>query len=318
MLAPTRWSRFTERLTRALSARRRWTHGAWHIRQKHIFIIPNRFGLYAGFLVLASFAMGYKVQNNFILLAVIFLFLVFMLSLIASVRNLQGLSVTAHLKPYYFAGDIQAIELRFQKNKPAFNVFLESGFGIQNLDLLNGACRVLVPVSQHMRGVYTVAPVKLRTSFPFGIATTWSWLLAPGELVVGPKPHEHGVQLYPRGHLAPSVTEENARQERTDFADEPGDLRDYEPSDLPSRIDWKRYAACREVMVRDHGHQAHGALVLRQPTGGLEVGLSYLAGGLRVAERLGVSAHMILNGADYLVYDRTTRERAFYALARAT
>ena len=31
----------------------------------HIFIVPNRFGLYAGFLVLAGFAMGYKVQNNF-------------------------------------------------------------------------------------------------------------------------------------------------------------------------------------------------------------------------------------------------------------
>ena len=74
--------------------RRKWTSGTWAIKQSHIFILPNRYGLYAGFLVLASFAMGYKVQNNFILLGVIFLFLVFMLSLIASVRNIQGISMS--------------------------------------------------------------------------------------------------------------------------------------------------------------------------------------------------------------------------------
>ena len=57
--------------------RRKWTSGDWRFKQNNIFILPNRFGFYAGFLVLASFAMGYKVQNNFILLGVIFLFLGF-------------------------------------------------------------------------------------------------------------------------------------------------------------------------------------------------------------------------------------------------
>ena len=50
---------FSERLTRRLALRRRkWTSGVWHIRQSQIFILPNRYGFYAGFMVFASFAIG--------------------------------------------------------------------------------------------------------------------------------------------------------------------------------------------------------------------------------------------------------------------
>ena len=58
-------------------------------------------------------------------------------------------------------------------------------------------------------------------------------------------------------------------------------------SDPPSRIDWKRFAATRETMVREHGFDAQGEIVLRQPQGDFEAGLQYLSGGLRMAERLG-------------------------------
>ena len=68
--------------------------------------------------------MGYKVQNNFILLGVIFLFLVFMLSLIASVRNIQGLKIEVQVEPYYFAGAMHHIRLSLRKDQPAFNLKL--------------------------------------------------------------------------------------------------------------------------------------------------------------------------------------------------
>ena len=39
---------FSERLTQYLSMRRRkWTGGTWLIKQSQIFILPNRYGLYA-------------------------------------------------------------------------------------------------------------------------------------------------------------------------------------------------------------------------------------------------------------------------------
>ena len=162
--------RLSDRVTRLLSQRRRrWTHGVWQIRQSNIFILPNRFGLYCGFLVLASFAMGYKVQNNFILLGVIFLFLVFMLSLIASVRNLQGLQIEADIEPL-FSPVNAAHHPAAEKAQPAFNIVLTTPFGDMPLDLSNGAASVLVPVGAFERGVHPLAALKVHTLFPFGIA----------------------------------------------------------------------------------------------------------------------------------------------------
>lgn len=307
---------FSERLTRRLALRRRaWRDGVWHIRQSHIFILPNRYGFYAGFLVLASFAMGYKVQNNFILLGVIFLFLVFMLSLIASVRNIQGLEINIDLEPYYFAGTMQHIRLSLRKDQPAFNLKLTGPVGDMTLDMSNAATGIMVPIGHLERGVHGVPALKIETVFPFGIARAWSWVRPPGDVVVAPMPSEHAVKAYPRGNPAMAEAADQKRQQNN-FADELGDLRDYADSDPPARIDWKRYAATRETMVRDHGIDAQGEMVLRQPKGDLETGLSYLSGGLMVAERIGAPARMTLGGADYQIYDKPAREKAYYALAQ--
>lgn len=314
---PARRLTFSERLSKRLAQRRRkWTRGAWRLRQNNIFILPNRFGLYAGFLVLASFAMGYKVQNNFILLGVIFLFLVFMLSLIAGVRNLQGIEVSVSIPPYQFAGSPHYMRLQFKKAQPAYNVWLETPVQKIQLDLSTGATSMSVPIGEYARGVYALPAVKLSTMFPFGIARVWSWLRPPGELVVAPKPHEMGPSHYPRGN--PIMAEAaDAKRQQNDYADELGDLRDYGESDPPARIDWKRFAATRETMVREHGFDAQGEIVLRQPSGDFEAGLQYLSGGLRLAERLGAPARMTLKGVDYTVYDKPAREVAFHVLARS-
>lgn len=308
---------FPERLSHRLAMRRRkWTSGDWRLKQNNIFIFPNRFGFYAGFLVLASFAMGYKVQNNFILLGVIFLFLVFMLSLIAGVRNLQGIEISVSVPPYQYAGQAHYMRFSFKKAQPAFNVWLETPVDKIQLDLSTGATSVSLPIGDYHRGVYPLPAFKLSTVFPFGIARVWSWLRPPGELVVAPKPHELSATQYPRGN--PMMADmADAKRQQNDYADELGDLRDYGESDPPARIDWKRFAATRETMVREHGFDAQGEIVLRQPQGDFEAGLQYLSGGLRMAEKLGAPARMTLNGVDYTVYDKPAREVAYHVLARS-
>ena len=70
------------------------------------------------------------------------------------------------------------------------------------------------------------------------------------------------------------------KRQQNNFADELGDLRDYGDSDPPARIDWKRYAATRETMVRDHGADTQGEMILRQPRGDLETGAVLFIGRL--------------------------------------
>ena len=249
------------------------------------------------------------------LLGVIFLFLVFMLSLIASVRNIQGLKIDVQVEPYYFAGAMHHIRLSLRKDQPAFNLKLSGPMGDVALDLSNGATSLLLPVGQLPRGVHEMPPLKIETVFPFGIARAWSWLRPPGDMVIAPMPSEQAIAAYPRGNPAMAQSADEKRQQNN-FADELGDLRDYADSDPPARIDWKRYAATRETMVRDHGLDAQGEMILRQPKGDLENSLSYLSGGLLVAERIGAPARMTLQGSDYQIYDKPAREKAYYALAR--
>ena len=308
-----------------------WRDGIWEIRQNNIFILPNRHGFYMGFLVLAGFGMGYKVQNNFILLAVIFLFLILMLSLIASVRNLQGLRVGVQVAPYYFAGCPHYIRLNFTKSRTAFGVILACNGHRQRLDLSQAASTICVPVGNFRRGVYPLGALKLSTSFPFGIATSWVWIIPPtasnhgstyanSQIIICPEPVEYPINRYKRGApIAADIDNAPACQQSAkagDSADDIGDLRAYQPDDPPKRIDWKHFAATRKILVRERNEPAQGALILTQPVGELEAGLSYLAGGLRVAEKHGLPAYMRLNGAHYRIYDQATRQQAYHALAR--
>ena len=53
MLAPVQ--AFVNRLT----GKRLWVGHEKTLRQKDLFILPNRYGVYVAFLVFASFAIGY-------------------------------------------------------------------------------------------------------------------------------------------------------------------------------------------------------------------------------------------------------------------
>jgi len=303
-------------ITRRIAMRRRWQDGVFTIRQNHIAILPNRFGVYAGFLVLASFAMGYKVQNNFILLAVIFLFLVFMMSLIATVRNLQGIRIQVQAEPVYFEGENHYVRLVFRKDLPAFNLTVRNDWTEMQIDLAQNVETVRLPVGRLARGVHKMPKIKLQTGFPFGIARAWLWLAPPEPLIVAPRPRQRPLPHYPRQAMTVGLGEDGPDR-RADRVEEPGDLRDYQPGDAPSKIDWKRFAATRETMVREQQAERSATLLLQQDNGARDSALQYLCGGLQVAENGGLAALMSLDGENYMVADRQSRMRAYYALARA-
>jgi len=115
--------------------RNKW-QGAYKIlRQTDFFILPNRYGFYIAFLILAGFAMGYKVQNNFIMLGVIFLFLLFTFSLIAAVRNLQGFKITINMDKRYFAHQTQFIIIHLQMPRAGFNITLSGPLSQHRIDI---------------------------------------------------------------------------------------------------------------------------------------------------------------------------------------
>ena len=235
-----------------------------------------------------------------------------MLSLIATVRNLQGITVQVQAEPVYFEGDNHFIRLVFKKDQPAFNLIIRNDWSQMQIDLSQNIETVRLPVGRLARGVHKIPQIKLQTGFPFGIARAWLWLTLPDPLLVAPRPSKRPMVQYPRQAINTGFGEDGPDR-RADRIEEPGDLRDYLPGDAPSKIDWKRFAATRETMVREQHAERATTLLLQQDKGARDATLQFLCGGLQVAENSGLAALMTLDGADYFVADKTSRLRAYHA-----
>jgi len=261
------FSQVAEQLSDRFLHKKGWQGGDKTLRQSDLFIMPNRYGLYVAFLVFASFGLGYKVQNNFILIGVIFLFLLFMLSLISAVRNLQGTSISLRPEARNFAEETAYITCRLKKSNAAFNVrlfgVLDAPKGLE-LDLSSSQAFYRLPVLQVGRGRHAFPPLKLQTRFPFGIVRCWSWLAPPVELLIAPVPRERPLTAYPRLDRLRLAKMDQHQGEKNEI-EEYQDPRPFQDGDLPSRIDWKRFAATRKALVRDFESSARAMSISKPP-----------------------------------------------------
>ncbi|MGC6512703.1 MAG: DUF58 domain-containing protein [Parvibaculales bacterium] len=314
------FGRIAEQLSDRFLHKKGWQGGNKVLRQSDLFIMPNRFGLYVAFLVFASFGLGYKVQNNFILIGVIFLFLLFMLSLISAVRNLQGTNIALRPEARNFAQETAHATCRLKKESAAYNVrlfgILDAPNGVE-LDLSSSRGFYRLPVLRAERGRHAFPPLKLQTRFPFGIVRCWSWLAPPVDVMIAPRPDERPLTAYPRldrRRLARMDLQQGTKNEIEEYQDP----RPFQDGDLPSRIDWKRFAATREALVRDFETSSEGDVYLEAANGmAREEALSYLCGGLRVCERAGVNVVMALDEDIYFISTRQQFDEAFHVLACA-
>ncbi len=312
------FEKITEHLGEKFLHKRGWQNGNKTLRQRDLFILPNRYGLYVAFLIFASFGLGYKVQNNFILIGVIFLFLLFILSLISAVKNLQGIEINLATQARNFASETVHITCGFKKSNPSYNTKIYGVLDLPKglvLDMSSKQAFYRLPVLRAGRGRHKFPPIKLQTQFPFGIVRCWSWLSPPLEILIAPSPVEYPLSSYPQLDYM-RQTSWQAQNVDIKEADAFWALRAFQEGDLPSRIDWKRFAATREVFIRSFEDPRAGDVLLEASEGMIqEDALSYLCGGLCVCERAGVNAVMSLGGERYFISTKQQFDEAFNVLA---
>ena len=314
MLAPVQ--AFVNRLT----GKRLWVGHEKTLRQKDLFILPNRYGVYVAFLVFASFAIGYRVQNNFILLGVIFLFLIYMLSLIASVRNLQGLSFSFRTAPYYMASETQQVMLSLQRTDPVYNLNSTSTSEKLVLNLAKSQAEIRPIVGNLPRGIHTVPALKVQTCFPFGIVRCWSWLSPSITMTVCPTPDMRPPTEYPRTTQTP-VTE------GSEIYSPP--QQHYQKTGFCRIREHLRMVICPHALIEtlcgnpgiidpDFSAPNNGDVVLQASTDmEKEAALSYLCGGVLVCANHQENAIMILNNQRFTIQNDSQRLEALHALASA-
>lgn len=220
------------------------------LQRRRLYILPTRAGL--GFLVLLFFMLlaGLNYANN------LALFLTFLLGGFVLVtmqlchRNLLGASLEAADAPPTFAQLPGKLRITLGNAATLPRLQIESGVadgstvaadvpaqGQQYLDL---------PVAAPARGIVAIDRLRLTTTQPFGLFRTWTWVHAPIEMLVYPRP---------RGTL-PMPSESGRRigsQSRGDSgADEWYGLRPFRDGDSFRQVDWKAYAREAPLLVKEY------------------------------------------------------------------
>jgi uncharacterized protein (DUF58 family) len=220
------------------------------LQRRRLYILPTPAGL--GFVLLLLFMLiaGLNYSNS------LALFLTFLLGGFVLVtmhlchRNLLGASLYAADAPPTFAlrpGNLH-VTLANSASLPRYRI--ESGVSDEPTLAADvparGRQHVELPVAAPARGIVTIDRLRLTTTHPFGLFRTWTWVHAPIEMLVYPRPF--GSLPLP----SDAGRKSGSRAQAHSGADEWYGLRPFRDGDSPRQVDWKAYAREAPLLVKEY------------------------------------------------------------------
>ena len=310
--------RFGERARRW--ALRRQGPLAWpvHLDRRRLYILPTRAGVGFAALVLTMLAAGLNYANS---LALLLTFLLAGFALVAMQqchRNLLGLRLTAASAPAAFAHSPGRVRLALQN--PTGLARLRIGCALERAvpvttDLAGFAeGEIELPFAGLARGVRPLGPIKISSTHPFGLFRAWSWVDAPIEVLVYPRPR--GARALP----AQPGPRAGSRARLGAGTEEWLGLRPFREGDSPRQVDWKAYAREAPLLVKEYGASGSARRHLRLAgleSLGLEAALEQLARWVLDAEARGEPYSLEIPGTTLAAArGREHRHRCLEALCR--
>jgi uncharacterized protein (DUF58 family) len=209
------------------------------LKRRRIYILPSRFGIIFGLLVLAMVlgAMNYASSLGFGLA-----FLLTGLGLVTMHHchnNLMGAQIRFVGAKPVFAGQKCRFRLSLTNHAraPRYELTLSSGgFSSVPQDLAPGETRAVgVEVPAERRGRLRLGRISIATRFPGNLFRAWSWIHMRGECIVYPRPATPGRPLPFAGPIGGS--QGTGKHGDADFAG----LRETVEGDPPQHIAWKAF-----------------------------------------------------------------------------
>ena len=220
------------------------------LQRRRLYILPTRAGL--GLMVLLVFMLiaGLNYANSLALFLTFLLGGFVMVTMQLCHRNLLGTAIYAAAAAPTFAmrpGNLR-VTLGNISTVPRYGI--ESGVSDDaplTTDVpAQGRQEIDLPVAAARRGVLTIDRLRLTTTHPFGLFRAWTWIHAPLEMLVYPRPH---------GSLSMPVESgrKSGVQSRGESgADEWHSLRPFRDGDSPRQVDWKAYAREAPLLVKEY------------------------------------------------------------------
>lgn len=282
---------------RALVRPRSTEHLPVLLHRRRVYVLPTRFGLFYGGLLVAMLLGALNYNNNPALLLGLLLAGAGLASLVAAQLQLTGLAVVGlEAEPVPAGTDLvlrvhaRATDGRERRglrvspeDEPQRSALLE-------LDQGEGEARLGVPTLR--RGWQPAPRLKLSTTRPLGLARAWGLAWPADPLLVYPCPEPEGPPL-------PTGSGDPAQQRLHSSGDDVHHLRNYRSGDSRRTIAWKASARRDTLLVREYEQPLGADVVLAwEATGPMprEARISRMARWVDEAERDGRRYRLELPG----------------------
>ena len=253
------------------------------LNRRCIFIVPTRFGLFFGLVLMLIIGGGLNFNNNSALLFGFLFVAVAWVSMHQTFNNLNSLTLVAAHADSTFAAEQLPVRLDFvtadRQPRSEISMAIASTRALLAVPA-SGEARVDCALTAERRGWMALPAIRVSTVWPFGLFYAWAYFRPQQRALVYPRPWT-GRPALPEGEAGQAMARRRAGGE--EFAG----LRAYRAGDPPRRIAWKASARQEQLLVQQQEHPSAPDLLLdlqRTPGEHLEERLSRLCRWILMAE----------------------------------
>lgn len=216
------------------------------LHRRRIYIMPTGFGLLFAVMLLVMLLGALNYNNNAALLLTCLLGAAAVNSMYGAFRALNGLRLDVIVAGSAPAGEPIPVTLSFSATGRPHRGLTVGADGVGPAFAVDrdgiGSATLTLPTT--CRGWMPLPPVKLGSTWPFGLFRAWSWLWPQARLLVYARA-ESAALMPPAAD--PTGT---SAMPLGDDSDDSAGLREYRPGDTPRRIAWKASAHHDDLRVR--------------------------------------------------------------------
>jgi uncharacterized protein (DUF58 family) len=195
------------------------------LKSRRVYILPTRAGAAFAAVLVVIFIAGLNYGNGLVTLLSFWLAGFALVAMFQSHRRLTGMRIVDAIAEPAFAGQTVALSLHFENRET-----------------------VHLQLPAPSRGLWRAPALRMESTAPFGLFSTWTWLQLDVRTLVYPVPHgDLPEPEAPGGSHGGAVTSAGL--------DELAWLRAFREGDSPRQVAWKAYARGAPLLVREyHGN----------------------------------------------------------------
>ena len=215
----------------------------FELEYRHVFVLPTRFGLGFGLMLVFMALGGLNFNNNMELMLVFLLGTMVQLTTLIAYRNLSGLNIDNVYAEPVFCGEQAHFRVFVSNGDERQRFAIQAGFKAAQdcKDFKLNSCESFhLTRPTRTRGWYEMPSFRLETRFPLGFFKAWSWIFPQTRCLVYPSPARNAPPLPKTGHG------QDGRAIRGD-GDQVHGLRKYQPGDSIQRVAWRASARHDEL-----------------------------------------------------------------------